>query len=58
MKIIFSDLLKIVGPFIFIQKWSKYFTTVLYKESYVFAYEDFPKENQNLANKATNIGQS
>ena len=30
--------------------------TVMYKESCVFECEDFPKENQKLANKATNIG--
>jgi len=30
--------------------------TFMYMESCVFVYEDFPKENQKLANKATNIG--
>ena len=30
--------------------------TLLYKESCVFVCENFPKENQKLANKATNFG--
>ena len=30
--------------------------SVTYMESCVFVCEDFPKENQKLANKTTNIG--
>ena len=30
--------------------------TVMYMESCVFVCEDFPMENQKLANKATDIG--
>ena len=30
----------------------------MYMESCVFECEDFPKENQMQANKATNIGQA
>jgi hypothetical protein len=36
--------------------WTALVATFMYMESCVFECEDFPKENQKLANKATHIG--